>query len=348
MMAVVDPEAGAATVTSWSAPAVLASSLARVAGHAVAARCVVALAGGVVAWGFGLAVAVAGGRAAVAGGGVTLGGGVVAVAVVALVASAAGFTDAGGAGVTAGSTPGFTGEAQALARRAIPSAAATAVRCGLKAVTRHGNKTGRPRSPIVLLMEIRLATPADAIAIHAIYAPIVSSTPISFELEPPTVEEMAARITAVLPTYPWLVLTDGGGVAGYAYGRPYQARPAYRWSVETSVYIEDGRRGAGLGGALYRSLLDVLARQGYRQALAGVALPNPASVGLHQACGFRLTGVQERLGWKLGAWHDVGWFQRELAPGSGAPAAPIALNRLAPGTLAAALQLGAQPTGSPL
>jgi hypothetical protein len=112
--------------------------------------------------------------------------------------------------------------------------------------------------------------------------------------------------------------------------------------VETRVYIEDGRRGAGLGGALYRSLLDVLVRQGYRQALAGVALPNPASVGLHQACGFRLTGVQERLGWKLGAWHDVGWFQRELVPGSGAPAAPIAVNRLAPGTLAAALQLGGQ------
>jgi hypothetical protein len=112
--------------------------------------------------------------------------------------------------------------------------------------------------------------------------------------------------------------------------------------VETSVYMGDGRRGAGLGGSLYRSLLDVLARQGYRQALAGVALPNPASVGLHQACGFRLTGVQQRLGWKLGAWHDVGWFQRELVPSSGAPAAPIAVDRLAPGTLAAALQLGAQ------
>ena len=153
---------------------------------------------------------------------------------------------------------------------------------------------------------------------------------------------MATRFSAVLPIYPWLVLTDGGGVAGYAYGRPYQARPAYRWSVETSIYLEDGRRGGGLGGALYRSLLDVLTRQGYRQALAGVTLPNPASVGLHQACGFRLTGVQERLGWKLGTWHDVGWFQRELAPGSGAPAAPVAVNRLAPGTLAVALHLGAR------
>jgi L-amino acid N-acyltransferase YncA len=190
-------------------------------------------------------------------------------------------------------------------------------------------------------MQIRLATPADAIAIRAIYAPVVISTPISFELEPPTVEEMAARITAVLPTYPWLVLTDGSGVTGYAYGRPFQPRPAYRWSVETSVYMDADHRGAGLGRVLYRSLLDVLARQGYRQALAGVALPTPASVRLHEACGFRLTGVQDKLGWKLGAWHDVGWFQRELAPSIGAPAAPIAVDCLPPGTLAAALQLGA-------
>ncbi|MEA2535721.1 MAG: hypothetical protein QOJ93_3532 [Actinomycetota bacterium] len=190
-------------------------------------------------------------------------------------------------------------------------------------------------------MQIRLATPADATDIRAIYAPVVISTPISFELEPPTAEEMAARITAVLPTYPWLVLTDSSGVAGYAYGRQFQPRPAYRWSVETSVYVDADHRGAGLGRVLYRSLLDVLARQGYRQALAGVALPNPASVALHEACGFRLTGVQEKLGWKLGAWHDVGWFQRELAASIGAPAAPIAVDHLPPGTLAAALQLGA-------
>jgi L-amino acid N-acyltransferase YncA len=189
-------------------------------------------------------------------------------------------------------------------------------------------------------MEIRLATPADAAAIQAIYAPVVSETPISFELEPPTVEEMAGRIEAVQPTHPWLVATDRGVVAGYAYGRQFQVRPAYRWSVETSVYVDAGHRRAGLGRALYRSLLEVLARQGYRQALAGVALPNPASVSLHESCGFRLTGVQERLGWKLGAWHDVGWFQRELAPGTGAPVPPVAVDRLPPGVLAAALKLG--------
>jgi phosphinothricin acetyltransferase len=190
-------------------------------------------------------------------------------------------------------------------------------------------------------VEIRLATPADAIAIRAIYAPVVTLTPISFELEPPTVEEMAARIEAVLPNYPWLVLSDGGTVAGYAYGHRYQPRAAYRWSVETSVYVDGNRRGKGIGRALYRSLLEVLVRQGYRQALGGVALPNPASVALHEACGFRLTGVQKKLGWKLGAWHDVAWFQRELAAGVGPPDAPIAVERLPVGALAAALQLGA-------
>jgi phosphinothricin acetyltransferase len=189
-------------------------------------------------------------------------------------------------------------------------------------------------------MEIRLATPGDAIAIRKIYAPVVTSTPISFELEPPTVEEMAARIEAVLPTHPWLVLSNGGAVAGYAYGHRFQPRAAYQWSVETSVYVDADHRGKGIGRVLYRALLDVLARQGYRQALGGIALPNPASVALHEACGYRLTGVQEKLGWKLGAWHDVAWFQRELAPTIGAPAAPIAVDRLPPGSLAAALQLG--------
>jgi phosphinothricin acetyltransferase len=188
-------------------------------------------------------------------------------------------------------------------------------------------------------MEIRLATPADAGAIRAIYAPIVRSTSISFELEPPTAAGMAARIAAVLPAYPWLVMADGDGVAGYAYGRRFHERAAYGWSVETSVYIRHAHRRAGVGGALYRSLLDLLARQGYRQALAGITLPNPASVALHEACGFRLAGVQEHVGWKLGAWHDVSWYQRELAPGAGAPEVPVPVDRLPRGSLEEAFGL---------
>jgi phosphinothricin acetyltransferase len=189
-------------------------------------------------------------------------------------------------------------------------------------------------------MEIRLATPADAPAVQGIYGPVVTATPISFELEPPTVEEMASRIAGVWPAHPWIVLTVEEAVAGFAYGRQLQTRAAYRWSVETSVYVAAGRRGTGVGGALYRCLFNLLARQGYRQAVAGVALPNPASVALHESCGFRLTGVQERLGWKLGAWHDVAWYQRELAPGTGPPIEPIPVDRLPADALAGALRPG--------
>src|SRR6266852_671621 len=150
-------------------------------------------------------------------------------------------------------------------------------------------------------VEIRLATVADAPAIQAIYGPVVASTHISFELEPPTPDEMAARIAGVLPAHPWIVLTEGEELLGYAYAHHYQPRPAYRRSVETSIYVSPDRKGRGVGGALYRSLLEVLARQGYRQAIAGTALPNPTSMRLHKSLGFQLAGVQRKLGWKLGA-----------------------------------------------
>jgi L-amino acid N-acyltransferase YncA len=189
-------------------------------------------------------------------------------------------------------------------------------------------------------VEIRLATPGDGAAVQGIYAPVVATTPISFELEPPSVEEMATRIAGVLPTYPWLVLTEGKAVLGYAYARRYQERPAYRWSVESSVYVGAEARGSGAGGALYRSLFAVLAAQGYRQAVGGVALPNPASWRLHESSGFTLTGVQRRIGWKFGTWHDVAWWQRELIPGTGAPSLPVSVDRLPAEVLAAALGEG--------
>ncbi len=186
-------------------------------------------------------------------------------------------------------------------------------------------------------VEIRLATVADAPAIQAIYGPVVASTHISFELEPPTPDEMAARIAGVLPAHPWIVLTEGEELLGYAYAHHYQPRAAYRWSVETSIYVSPNRKGKGVGGALYRSLLEVLARQGYRQAIAGTALPNPTSMRLHKSLGFQLAGVQRKLGWKLGAWHDVAWWQCELVPGTDAPAPPVGVDRLPPGVLAEAL-----------
>jgi L-amino acid N-acyltransferase YncA len=166
-------------------------------------------------------------------------------------------------------------------------------------------------------VDIRVAGAADAAAVVAIYAPIVESTAISFEYTVPTLADMAARITGHQPAYPWLVASEDGEVVGYAYAGRFAGRAAYAWSVETSVYIAETARRRGVGVALYNELLDRLAATGYRQAFAGIALPNPGSVGLHERMGFTPAGVYRAVGWKLGAWHDVGWWQRPLGAGSG-------------------------------
>src|SRR4051812_44205222 len=123
---------------------------------------------------------------------------------------------------------------------------------------------------------------------------------------------MAGRIAAAQATHAWLVLADEGRVVGYAYGSPFKARAAYRWSCEVSVYLETGRRRGGGGRALYETLFARLAERGYRTAVAGMTLPNDASVGLHTALGFEPVGTYRRIGWKHGAWHDVAWMQRSL------------------------------------
>ena len=136
---------------------------------------------------------------------------------------------------------------------------------------------------------------------------------------------MAARIEGGLARHAWLVLEDDGRVVGYAYGSTFNARAAYDWSTSVSVYTEPGRRRSGAGRALYAALFDRLAARGDLTALAGVALPNEASVGLHTAMGFEPVGTYRRVGWKLGRWHDVTWFQRPLGDGpwdDGVPPAP--------------------------
>jgi L-amino acid N-acyltransferase YncA len=162
---------------------------------------------------------------------------------------------------------------------------------------------------------VRDATAGDAAACAEIYAPYVRDTAVSFELEPPTVPETATRIAAALATHAWVVLEDDGRVVGYAYGSTFNARAAYDWSTSVSVYTRPGHRRSGAGRALYTALLDRLAARGYRTALAGVALPNDASVGLHTAMGFQPAGTYRGVGWKLGRWHDVTWFQRALGDG---------------------------------
>jgi L-amino acid N-acyltransferase YncA len=167
---------------------------------------------------------------------------------------------------------------------------------------------------------VRHATAADAGACATVYAPYVLGTAVTFELEPPSAAEMARRIAAAQERHAWVVLEDAGRVAGYAYGGPYKERAAYRWSCEVSVYLEPGRRRGGAGRALYEALFDRLAARGYRTAVAGMTLPNPASEGLHRALGFEPVGVWRRIGWKNGAWHDVAWVQRALAGGDDPPA----------------------------
>jgi phosphinothricin acetyltransferase len=161
---------------------------------------------------------------------------------------------------------------------------------------------------------VRDAVAGDAPACRDVYAPYVTGTAVTFELEPPSVAEMARRIAEAQRQHAWLVLDDGGRVAGYAYGGPFMARPAYRWACSVSVYLEPGRRRTGAGRALYRALLDRLAGRGFRTALAGIALPNEASVGLHVAMGFEPAGTYRQVGWKGGRWHDVAWYQRRLGP----------------------------------
>ena len=159
---------------------------------------------------------------------------------------------------------------------------------------------------------IRLATERDAEQVAAIYAPNVTDKIISFELEPPSADEMRRRIEVTLERYPWLVCERQGRVLGYAYAGAHGSRAAYQWSVDVSVYVHEQARRAGVGRALYTSLIATLSLQGFYNAYAGATLPNPASVGLLESVGFRAVGVYRGVGYKLGAWRDVGWWHLPL------------------------------------
>jgi len=169
---------------------------------------------------------------------------------------------------------------------------------------------------------VRDAAESDAAACAAIYGPYVLETAVSFEVDPPTPEQMARRISQARDRHAWLVLEIDGMVAGYAYGRPFAERPAYRWSCEVSIYLERDRQRSGGGRLLYEALLTRLADRGYRRAMAGMALPNEGSVGFHRALGFEPVGVYHRVGWKNGSWHDVAWMQRTILDASDPPAEP--------------------------
>lgn len=162
-------------------------------------------------------------------------------------------------------------------------------------------------------LQIRVASTADAAAIVAIYNHYVLNTTISFEEQPVTESQMAGRISACLEAgFPWLVAEAEDGIAGYAYATKWRERPAYRHSVETSVYLDPAKTGRGAGRQLYTALLRRLRDSGRRTVIAGIAQPNPASVGLHEALGFVPAAMFKEVGFKQNQWLDVGYWQLAL------------------------------------
>jgi phosphinothricin acetyltransferase len=174
---------------------------------------------------------------------------------------------------------------------------------------------------------IRLASERDAAAIAAVYAPFVTDSCISFEERPPDAAEMARRIVGDQPGFhPWFVAEEQGEVRGFASSAPFRSRRAYRWTVETSIYLAANARGRGLGRQLLSVLLEALERQGYVAAIGGIALPNPASVALHERLGFASAGIYRGVGFKMGRWLDVGFWEKDLAPRTARPSEPIAVD----------------------
>ena len=175
-------------------------------------------------------------------------------------------------------------------------------------------------------MDIRAATPQDAAAIAAIYAPHVLTGTASFEIDPPDARVMRARMAAGEGLYPWLVATTGSnaddGVIGYAYASKFRDRPAYRYVCETSIYLTDTSSGSGVGRLLYEALIDTLRAQGFVQAIGTITMPNDRSIKLHEAVGFRRQGVLREVGHKHGRWIDVGFWQCELNEARVPPAEP--------------------------
>jgi L-amino acid N-acyltransferase YncA len=173
-------------------------------------------------------------------------------------------------------------------------------------------------------MRPRAATPDDCAAIAEIYAAFVTESAVSFETDPPDEAAVRARIAAGGGLYPWPVgEAADGAILGYAYAARFRDRPAYRFAVETSVYLRAGAAGRGLGRRLYEPLLAIMEGWGFTQAIAAITLPNDSSVRLHERLGFERAGTYRQVGWKLGAWHDVGLWQRPLAAAGTPPVEPV-------------------------
>ncbi|WP_266368457.1 GNAT family N-acetyltransferase [Tellurirhabdus rosea] len=179
------------------------------------------------------------------------------------------------------------------------------------------------------MITIRFATPEDAPALLAIYAPYITDSIISFEYEVPDLADFTGRIEAIRQQFPYLVAESEGRLLGYAYAARHNERSAYQWSANTSVYIHQDWHRRGIARTLYARLLDLLRAQGYCNAFAGITLPNEKSEAFHQSMGFERIGTYSNTGFKFGAWHSVAWFQLVLQPYPPSPAPPVPIGALA-------------------
>jgi L-amino acid N-acyltransferase YncA len=175
---------------------------------------------------------------------------------------------------------------------------------------------------------IRLAKSTDAADILTICAPYVKDTSITFETEVPAHDVMASRIANYLQNWPWLVAEIDGTIAGYAYASQYRERVAYQWSVECSVYVGTSYFGTGIAAALYKKLFALLSQQQFTTVYAVINLPNERSVSFHEKMGFTYFATYEKVGYKLGQWKNVGWWQLPLNECINEPPAPIRFSLL--------------------
>ncbi len=175
---------------------------------------------------------------------------------------------------------------------------------------------------------IRTATDSDAESILEIYAPYIENTSYTFETEVPTIDSFKERIISYLQNWPWLVYEIDGIVAGYAYGSKHRERIAYQWSVESSVYIHDDFQRTGIARALYTALIDILKLQGFRNLYAVINLPNDKSVAFHEKLGFEYFATYKNVGYKLGKWKNVGWWQLQLNEYTDEPLPPVKFSEM--------------------
>lgn len=178
------------------------------------------------------------------------------------------------------------------------------------------------------MITIRLAAPTDAKAILDIYAPYIINTSLTFETEVPSEKDFGKRINDYLQNWPWLVCEIDGLIAGYAYGSKYRERSGYQWCVESSVYIHDDFKQKGIADALYTALFEILKRQGYYTVYAVINLPNDRSVVFHEKLGFEYFATYKNVGYKLGQWKNVGWWQLTLYQYKDEPSSPIKFSEL--------------------